>query len=107
MPKGGLVAGDGGSLLRVHILDSETNEPIDLTGKTVMLRFSLAGGATVEKTMTALDQTTNKGWATYQFAAADLPQGGELQAETRLNDGQPDQLTSDRKFKIPVRDPLP
>lgn len=78
-----------------------------LAGLLIVMLLASPSWAAVEKTMTALDQTTSKGWATYQFAAADLPQGGELQAETRLNDGQPDQLTSDRKFKIPVRDPLP
>lgn len=107
MPQGGLVAGDGGSLLRVRLLDNETKEPIDLTGRSVTLRYSLGGGATVEKAMTVLDQTTQKGWATYQFAVADLPSAGELKYEARINDGQPDQLTSDRLLTLQVRAPLP
>lgn len=107
MPKGGLVVGDGGSVLRVQILDSATDEPIDLTGKTVTLRYSLNGAATVTKVLTALDQITKKGWAEYQFAVADLTAAGDLKFEARLNEGLADQLTTDRLHIVPVRAPLP
>jgi hypothetical protein len=107
MPKNGLVAGDGGSIVKVHILDSETEAAIDLTGKTVKLRYSLNGAAAVTKTMTALDQTNFKGWAQYQFLTTDLTAAGDLEGETRLNDGLSDQLTSDSTFHIAVRGPLP
>ena len=107
MSKGALVVGDGGGVLRVQVTDSETAEALDLTGKTVKLRYSLNGAATVTKTMTALNQVTKKGWAEYQFATTDLTEAGDLEGETRLNDGQPDQLTSDTTFHIPVREPLP
>lgn len=107
MPKGGLVKGDGGSKLRVLITDSETNAPIDLTNKTITLRYSIAGGVTMERTMTALDQATLKGYAEYQFLVADLNASGDLSGEARVNAGLSDQLTSDTVFTIPVRDPLP
>jgi len=107
MPKGALVVGDGGGVLRVKVTDSETAEALDLTGKTVTLRYSLNGGATVTKTMTALNQTTRKGWAEYQFATTDLTAAGDLEGETRLNEGQADQLTCDTTFHIPVRTALP
>lgn len=102
-----LVAGDGGSVLHVTILDSATKEPIDLTGKTVKARYAFNGGATVEKTMTALNQASNKGQAEYQFATGDLSGEGTLVGEVRLQAGLSDQLTTVDEFHIPVRGPLP
>lgn len=100
------VAGDGGSTLRVTVLDSETEEPMDLTGKTIQARFSINGGVTVEKTMTALDQSSNRGQAEYAFVAADLI-AGTLKGEVRLQDGLPDQLTTVDTFHISIKAPLP
>lgn len=102
-----LVAGDRGSALHVTIRDSLTKEMVDLTGKAVQARYSLNGGATVEKTMTVLDQTAHPGEAEYQFAAADLPAGGLLTGEVRIQAGQADQLTTIDTFYIPVKAPLP
>lgn len=102
-----LVAGDSGGVGRCTILDSATQEPVDLTGKTVQLRFSINGGATVERTMTISDQTTLKGKATYQFTSGDLSAGGEMSGEARLQDGLPDQLTTIDTFHIGVKTPLP
>lgn len=107
MAKGGFVAGDGGSVLKVHIVDAETGEAIDLTGKTAQLRYTLNGGALVTKTMTILNQSTARGWAEYQFSTTDLTEAGDLECETRLNAGQSDQLTSDSTFHLPVRAALP
>lgn len=107
MPNYELVAGDGGSKLHVTIRDSVTDELVDLTGKTVKARYALNGGATVEKTMTALNQTTNKGEAEYQFATGDLTAGGELKGEVRLQAGLSDQLTTVDSFHLAVKAPLP
>lgn len=101
------VAGDRGAKLRITIDNSLTNEPFDLTAKTVTARYSLNGGSTVEKTMTVLDQATNKGQAEYQFTAADLPTGGTLMGEARVQAGLSDQLTTVDNFNIAVKTPLP
>lgn len=106
MPNYDLVAGDGGSKLRVTITDSKTNELIDLTGKTIKVRYAINGGATQERVMTALNQTTNKGQAEYQFATADLTAGGELKAEVRLQAGLADQLTTVDTFHLNIKSPL-
>ena len=106
MPNYELVAGDGGSTLRVTILDTITKDPIDLTSKTVKARYSFNGGATVEKTMTALNQATNKGQAEYQFLAGDFTVGGTLAGEVRLQAGLGDQLTTVDKFHVAVKTPL-
>ncbi len=102
-----LVAGDGGSKLGVTIFDSVTKEPVDLTGKTIVARYQLNGGATVTKTMTALDQVQFRGQAEYQFLAADLTTGGTLEGEVRLQSGLADQLTTVDSFHIAVKTPLP
>ena len=101
-----LVAGDGGSKLRVTVLDSATKLPMDLTGKAAQARYSIDGGATVEKAMTVLDQSTYKGQAEYQFLTTDLTPG-TLKGEVRLQDGLPDQLTTVDNFYIPIKAPLP
>ena len=102
-----LVAGDGGSTLHVTVLDSLTGLPVDLTAKTVKARYSLNGGATVTKTMTALNQTTFPGQATYLFLTTDITVGGVLDGEVRLQDGLSDQLTSVDSFHIPIKVALP
>jgi hypothetical protein len=101
-----LVAGDGASVLRVTVRDSQSQEPVDLTGKAVMLRYKLAGGAIVEKTMTVLDQANAPGQAEYAFAVADLPTPGSLEYEIRLNDGLASQLTSIETGQLAVRGEL-
>lgn len=107
MPSYELVAGDSGSKEHVTIRDSVKHELIDLSGKTVQLRFSLNGGATVQRTMTALNQTTNKGEAEYLYTAADLPVGGELRGEVRLDPGGAGQLTTVDTFHHLVKTALP
>ena len=102
-----VVSGDRGSILTVHISESETQELIDLLGKTVQVRWSLNNGTTEERTMTPLDQVTFKGQASYQFTSADLPTGGTLIGEVRLQDGLPDQLTTVDTFSLAVKVPLP
>lgn len=101
-----LVSGDGGSKLRVTITDSASGELIDLTGKTVKLRYSLNGGTTQQRDMTLLNQTTSKGQAEYQFLAADLTAAGELNGEVRLQAGLSDQLTTVDTFHLSIKAPL-
>ena len=102
-----LVAGDGGAALISTIRDSVTKDTIDLTGKTVQLRYSFNGGATVEKSMTLLNQTSLRGQAQYQFLPTDFTVGGELIGEVRLQDGLTDQLTTVDEFHLKVKAPLP
>ena len=106
MAEADLVAGDGGSTLRVTIRERITDEPIDLTGKTIQVRFAINGGALVERDMTALNQTTSKGQAEYQFLAADLTAGGQLKGEVRLQDGLSDQLTTVDTFHLKIKTPM-
>lgn len=102
-----LVAGDGGSTLHVTIRDAETTDKLDLTGKTVTVRWSLNAGATIERAMTLRNQVTNPGEADYQFTTTDVPSGGELTGEVRLQAGQSDQLTTVDLFHLSVKASLP
>lgn len=106
MPIPDLVAGDGGSALRVTLTDHTTHEVIDLTGKTVQIRYKLNGSALQTRAMTVLDQATLKGQAQYQFLSADLTGPGELKGEVRLQHGQSDQLTTVHTFHLQIRAPL-
>lgn len=101
-----LVAGDGGSKLLVTITDSTTEELIDLTGKTITVRYAINGGTLQQRDMTALNQTTSKGEAEYQFAAVDLTAGGELKGEVRLQAGLSDQLTTVDTFHLKIKTPM-
>lgn len=101
-----LVAGDGGSKLLVTITDSKTGELIGLTGKTIKVRYAINGGTLQQRDMTALNQTTSKGQAEYQFLAADLTAGGELNGEVRLQAGLSDQLTTVDTFHLKIKTPL-
>lgn len=106
MAKGNLVAGDGATKIRVTIRDSETQEPLDLTGKTVQLRFIVNSGSLQERPMTVLDQASSKGQAEYQFSASDVAAAGELKGEFRLQAGLADQLTTDDTFHLQIKAPL-
>jgi len=101
-----LVVGDGGTVLRVTVLDSETKQPMNLTGHTVTLRYRLNGGALAVKDMDLADQGTSPGQASYEFEAADVPSAGTLTYEVRLDDGTGDQLTSVAIQSLTVRAPL-
>lgn len=100
-------AGDGGTKLVATIINHTTGQPMDLTGKSVHLRYSLNGGATVQKAMTLLNQTSFPGQAEYQFLTTDLTVGGTLRGEVRLQAGQSDQLTTVDEFHLAVGAPLP
>ena len=106
MPTVDLVAGDGGSKIRVTIKDQQSNDTIDLTGKTVKVRYAINGGTLQQRDMTVLNQTTNKGQAEYQFLTTDLTAAGELKGEVRLQAGQSDQLTTVDTFHLAIKAPL-
>lgn len=100
-------AGDGGTKLVATITDTATGRPMDLTGKTAQLRYSVNGAATVEKAMTLRNQTIFPGQAEYQFLTTDLTAAGELIGEVRLQDGLSDQLTTIDEFHLVIGAPLP
>ncbi len=100
-----LVAGDG-TKITLTFVDRVTQQPIDLTGKTAKLRYKINGGALQSRTMTPLNQTTNKGQAEYVLQAADLTASGQMVGEGRVNDGEADQLTSIETFTREVRGAL-
>lgn len=99
----GFVAGDGGSRLVVVCRDHDSQQPINLAGKTVQLRFRINAGTVAERSMTITDAAAGK--AEYVFASSELL-AGLLTAEVRLNPGLSDQLTSIDELSIPVRAPL-
>lgn len=101
-----LSEGDGGSKLRLTIKQQESEEPIDLTGRTVQVRYAINGGTTQERTMTILDQAANKGQAEYQFLTTDLTPSGQMAGEVRLQAGLPDQLTTVDNFYLQIKKPL-
>jgi hypothetical protein len=98
-----LVRGDGGAKVHSTIVGSD-GEPLDLSGKTVTLAYTLAGGTVIKRSMTVLNQLTNRGEAEYQLTPTDLSASGEFEAEIIIQDGQSDQLTTE-KFRCRVREP--
>lgn len=100
-----LVSGDTGSKLVRTCRDNTTKQPLDLTGKTVQLRYKIDGGGLIVRAMVVQAPAT-AGKAEYQFGSSDLPlvgTRGTLQGEIRINPGLPDQLTSVLPFSISVR----
>jgi|CXWL01.1.fsa_nt_gi hypothetical protein len=106
MPKWKLLAGRGGTKLRVTIRDSETDDAVDLTIKTVQLRYKISGGALQERAMTVLDQAANKGQAEYLFLSSDMTDGAEMKVEFRLQHGLADQLTTVNTVYLKIKIPM-
>ena len=77
---------DTGSILEVTCKDDSTGAVIDLTGSTVTLRFKIAGGLLLTKTM-ALDAEPTTGKATYKFLAGELDPGKFLGDVTITDSG--------------------
>lgn len=107
MSRADVVAGDRGTLLVVTITDSVSGELVDLTDKSVQVRYTLNGGSTEQRAMSLLNQVTQRGQAQYQFTPADLPAAGVIVGEVRLQAGLSDQLTTVDQFYLAVRAPLP
>jgi hypothetical protein len=98
------VAGDRGRKIIVTV-QRHPGEVMDLTGKTVHVRYRISGAAAEVRQMTVLDQGANPGQAEYTFLQADLA-AGDLVGEIVVQLGQADQVTAPDTFILPVRDPL-
>ena len=96
--------GDLGSKLVVVCRDNQTKAIIDLTGKTVQLRYKIDGAALQVKTMTVQDPAT-AGKAEYQFLIGDIV-AGTMQGEVRIQPGLSGQITSLLPFSRQIRAPL-
>lgn len=82
------------SILEVVCENKQDLSLIDLTGKTVTLRYKIGSLALVERAMTPdIDQVVNKGLAAYQFLSTELTPG-ILVGEIRVNDATTHVLTS-------------
>lgn len=101
-----LVAGDRGRKIVVTVQDATPDQAMDLTGKTVHVRYRLNGAAAELRQMTVLDQASSRGQAEYLFQVADLPAAGDLVGEIVVQLGQADQVTSLETFILPVRSAL-
>lgn len=98
-----LVKGDGGSKIHVTITNADDQQLVDLSGKSATLCYNIAGGTIIKRAMSVLSQTTSKGEAEYQLTTTDLNVSGEFEAEVIINDGQSDQLTTE-KFRLKIRE---
>ncbi len=67
------VEGDTGSALRVTCTEDEENTPINLTNKTLYLRFKINSGAVASQVMTVINAAS--GTAQYQFQTGELLPG--------------------------------
>lgn len=78
-----LVEDDTGTVLDYTLVNKKTKTPIDLAGATVVLRWTINGGAPVQEAMDILDAAAGR--VSYQFAAGELavPVGDE--SALRLN----------------------
>lgn len=101
-----LVAGDGGTTLRVTVRNAATGEAMDLSGRTVTLRYRLNGGDLIAKFMDVLDQAVLTGKAQYQFDANDIPHAGVMHYEVQIDHGTLNQLTSIDVQQLTVRSVL-
>jgi len=93
------VAGDTNSVLTVTCKNSETGAPINLSGCTVKLYYSMDGGTPVSKTMTVTDAPN--GICTYTFGALELV-AGLMRAEVEVTAGGKF-VTSVEPFRFTVR----
>ena len=84
MRENAFVAGDTGSKLRVTCTDNDTGGAIDLTGKTVNLKWLNSSGTLVTKAMTLV--TPASGIAEYQFVTGELF-ASEMGFEVEIIDG--------------------
>lgn len=77
------VENDTGSALQVECVDNETGNPINLTDKTVWIRFKINSGSLASATMTVINAAS--GTAQYQFGAGELV-AGTLYVSVRIVD---------------------
>lgn len=65
-----LVEDDTGTVLHCTVRNKKPVAPIDLTGATVTLRWTINGGSPVQQTMTIVDAAAGR--VSYQFGAGEL-----------------------------------
>jgi hypothetical protein len=78
-----LVEDDTGTVLDYTVRNKKTNEPINLTGATVRVRWTIDGGSPVQKDMTIVDATSGR--VSYQFGAGELAIVSGDKSAMRLN----------------------
>jgi hypothetical protein len=97
------VAGDTNSVLTVTCQKADGTGPMNLTGGTVTLRWSVDGATKVEKTMTLTDPAN--GVASYTFGTGELV-AGIMAAEVVVTMGGKN-VTSLEPFTFTVRPAIP
>ena len=78
-----LVEDDTGTVVDYTLVNKKTKTPIDLSGATVVLRWTINGGAPVQQTMSILDAAAGR--VSYQFAAGELAVPSGTESSMRLN----------------------
>lgn len=96
-----LVAGDSGAELIVSLVDKTTGGALDLSGKTITLKYSLANASVQTRPMTIVEPPES-GQCRYVWQAADLTTHGNIEAEVYVNDAQTG-LTTVEAFQLNVR----
>ncbi len=77
-----LVEGDTGSVIAGAVV-RKNGEPMDLAGATVTLRWTIDGGAAVQRTATIVSEAA--GTFTYQFTTGELVIVSGEKSSLRLN----------------------
>jgi len=95
------VQADTASVLRVTLLNKQTRVPIDLTGSTVRLIWSIDSGPTQSRVMTLVAPFTS-GVCEYKFLAADLTPG-KMTAATEITFADTSILSQLDSFTFQVR----
>lgn len=78
-----LVEDDTGTVVEYTLVNKKTKAPIDLSGATVVLRWTINGGTPVEQEMEIED--AQSGRVSYQFVAGELAVPSGEQSAMRLN----------------------
>lgn len=86
----------------LEITASDANGRINLTGTTVVVRFSIDGADVKTGAMTITDAPN--GLAQYRFLTTDLDQAGHLTYEIRITSGS--SVFTSRTYHREVREPL-
>lgn len=93
------VEGDTGAFLQIACRDVGTGGPLDLSSATAVLRYTLNGGAAVERDMVVTDAAG--GLVQYQFVADEL-EAGALRCEVTITRAS-GTLTSESPMLFAVR----
>lgn len=77
------VEGDTGSVVDYTVVNRQTKTPIDLAGASVVVRWTINGGAPVQQSMTIVDASSGR--VSYQFGAGELAVPTGTESAMRLN----------------------